>query len=37
MRNYNISAWVYAILTPEEREALEEYLEEIGAVKTITE
>lgn len=37
MRNYNISAWVYALLTPEEREALNEYLEEIGAVATITE
>ena len=37
VHNYNISAWVYAQLTPEEKEALEKYLEEIGATKTITE
>lgn len=35
--NYNISAWIYAELTKEEREALDAYLDEIGAVKTITE
>lgn len=36
-RNYNISAWIYAQLTKEERESLDKYLDEIGATKTITE
>ena len=36
-RNYNISAWIYAQLSREEREALDEYLDEIKATKTIVE
>lgn len=35
--NYNVSARIYAMLTKEEKEAFEKYLEEIGAVITITE
>ena len=37
MYNYNISAWIYAKLTEEERKALDEYLESIHATKTIVE
>ena len=37
IKNYNVSASIYAVLTEEERAALDKYLNEIGCVITITE
>ena len=37
IKNYNVSARIYAELTEEEREAFAKYLDEIGCTITITE
>ena len=37
VKNYNISATTYALLTPQEKLELDEYMQKIGCTYTITE